>query len=122
VLRVDDLAVGLVIPEDLKLLALRVVVGAGERDDWRAWALGVDGLDEPVTRAQADELTWLGESIGQPGLWRLGTYGSPSLPKYLFLEPTATRHYSSAAARTHGRARHQVIAHVYCVPALRASR
>ena len=62
----EDPPVDLVVPEDVDLLALGVVVGAGEADHRRTRPDVRDLLDEPPPRANPDELARLGQALRQP--------------------------------------------------------
>ena len=64
-LLLEDAAVELVVPEDLELLALRVVVGAREPDDGRRAVSRGHVLDQPAAGAHLDELARFGGALGK---------------------------------------------------------
>ncbi len=63
----QDAAVDLAVPEDLDLLALGVVLGAGEADDRGLARLlaGLDFLDQPAAAADVDQLADFGVVFGE---------------------------------------------------------
>ena len=61
----EDQAVDLVVPVDLQLLALGVVVSAGEAHEGRGRAVGRHLLDQPAAGANEDEFPWLRRSLRQ---------------------------------------------------------
>ena len=63
----QDAAVDLAVPEDLDLLALSVVLGAGEADDGGLFGLvaGLDFFDQPAAAPDVDELADLRVVFGE---------------------------------------------------------
>ena len=59
-LLLEDVPVRLVVPQDLELLALGIVVGAGEAHDRRGAVELGHLLDEPAARTDMDELADVG--------------------------------------------------------------